>query len=109
MASTYEYIEHVLESLRGLDNQIRYRKMFGDYMVYIDDKPTLLVCDDTVFVKKLDVIKELMINADTGFPYNGAREHYVLDIDDKILTYNVIERILPELKVPVKRKNDKRK
>jgi DNA helicase-2/ATP-dependent DNA helicase PcrA len=33
---------------------VRYKKMFGEYMVYVNEKPILLVCDNTVFVKILD-------------------------------------------------------
>ena len=27
--------------------------MFGEYMVYVNDKPVLLVCGNTVYAKKL--------------------------------------------------------
>lgn len=49
MATSKEYIEFVREQLHGCGGEIRYRKMFGEYMVYINDKPVLLVCDDTAF------------------------------------------------------------
>ena len=50
MATTKDYIEYVCERLHGAGG-LRYRKMFGEYMVYVNDKPVLLVCDNTVFVK----------------------------------------------------------
>lgn len=59
MATSKEYIEFVCEQLAGTEN-VRYRKMFGEYMVYVNDKPILLVCDNTVMVKKLPEIAELM-------------------------------------------------
>lgn len=37
-------------------------------MVYINDKPILLICDNTVFVKKLDEIKEQIQDAEVGYP-----------------------------------------
>lgn len=52
MATSQEYIEFVCEQLVGVEN-VRYKKMFGEYMVYVNDKPVLLVCDNTVYVKKL--------------------------------------------------------
>ena len=64
--------------------------MFGEYMIYINEKPILMVCDNTVFVKLLPDIQELMEHADTGYPYDGAKEHYVLDIDNSELTTKVI-------------------
>lgn len=59
MATSQEYIEFVCEQLVGIEN-VRYKKMFGEYMVYVNDKPVLLVCDNTVYVKKLPEIEELM-------------------------------------------------
>ena len=59
MATSIEFIEYVCEQVSGI-GIVRYRKMFGEYMVYINDKPILLVCDNTVFVKELECIKELM-------------------------------------------------
>ena len=97
MATTQEYIEYVCEQIEGFEN-VRYRKMFGEYMIYVNEKPILLVCDNTVFVKKLDEIADLMKNNECGIPYKGAKEHYVLDMDEKDLCQEVLEileRITP--------------
>ena len=51
MATSKEYIEFVCEQLDGIEN-VTYRKMFGEYMVYVNAKPLLIVCDNTVMVKK---------------------------------------------------------
>ncbi len=72
MATSIEFIEYVCEQVSGI-GIVRYRKMFGEYMVYINDKPILLVCDNTVFVKELECIKELMKDADRGVPYPGSK------------------------------------
>lgn len=92
MATTQEYIEYVCEQIRGI-GQVRYRKMFGEYMVYVNDKPVLTVCDNTVFVKKLEIIQEMMQNAECGFPYKGAKEHYVLDIDNHDFCLEVVKKV----------------
>ena len=52
MATSEEYLSFVCEQIARF-GAVRYRKMFGDAMVYLDDKPILLVCDNTVFVKCL--------------------------------------------------------
>ena len=52
MGTSERYIGFVCEKLERFGN-IRSRKMFGEYMVYLNDKPILTVCDNTVFVKKL--------------------------------------------------------
>lgn len=81
--------------------------MFGEYMVYINDKPVLLVCDNTVYVKKLPEIEELMSGAECGVPYDSAKEHYILDIEDRKLTAKVVE-ILEQI-TPVPKKKAKKK
>ena len=72
MATTKDYIEYVCERLHGMGG-LRYRKMFGEYMVYVNDKPVLLVCDNTVFVKIVPELAALMADAERGLPYEGAK------------------------------------
>lgn len=99
-------IEFVCEQLVGVEN-VRYKKMFGEYMVYVNDKPVLLVCDNTVYVKKLPEIEELMSGAECGVPYDSAKEHYILDIEDRELTakaVEILERITPVPKNKAKKK-----
>lgn len=97
MATTNEYIEYVCEQIKGV-GEIRYKKMFGEFMIYVNDKPVIIVCDNVPFVKKLDCIKDKMQNAETGCPYNGAKEHYVLDIDNSEFCKSIIielEKVTP--------------
>ena len=104
MATTQDFIRYVTEQL-AFFSHVRYQKMFGEYMVYVDEKPVLLVCDNSVFVKKIPEVADLLKNADLGFPYTGAKEHYVLDIDDAELVRPVIQtlvRCLPEKKAKKK-------
>ncbi len=105
MASTEEYIKYVLEQIKGV-GIIRYKKMFGEYMVYVNEKPILLICDNTVYVKNLDCIKDKMIenNAELGIPYKSAKEHYILDIENVQLCKVIIEILEKEIPVPKPRK-----
>lgn len=106
MATTNEYIEYVCEQISGV-GEIRYKKMFGEFMVYLNNKPVIIVCDNVPFVKKLDCIKEMMKNADTGCPYKGAKEHYILDIDNSDLCKMIVMKIEKVTPVPKSRKNTK--
>ena len=106
MSTSAEFIEYVCEQIAGTED-IRYRKMFGEYMVYVNDKPILLVCDDTVFVKMLDEVKTKLSDADTGYPYDGAKLHYVLDIDNRELALDVIGILEPITPIPKPRNKKK--
>ncbi len=105
MATNIDYINYVCEQLEGIGN-ISYKKMFGEYMIYLNEKPVIIVCDNTAYVKKLDCIKELMENAQLGFPYKGAKEHYILDIDNSNFSKTVIMELEKVTKTPKKRIKD---
>ncbi|MDR3056130.1 MAG: TfoX/Sxy family protein [Zoogloeaceae bacterium] len=103
MATTPDFIEYVCDQIAGV-GAIRSRKMFGEYMVYVNDKPILLVCDNTVFVKQLDCLSQEMQNAEKGFPYTGSKLHYILDIDDADFAQKIIRVLEPVTPLPKQRK-----
>lgn len=103
MATTEDYIEFVFDQIDNSLNK-RYRKMFGEYMVYVNDKPVLMVCDDTVYAKKLDCIKPFIREDECGFPYNGAKEHYIIDPEDEENFNRIVVELEKVIKVPVKKK-----
>lgn len=82
MASSPEFVAYLCEQLEGL-GAVQSRKMFGDYMVYLNDKPVITVCDDRAMVKLLPCLKELLRKNPVEPPYEGAKDHYVLDPDDR--------------------------
>lgn len=106
MATTRDFIEYVCEQIRGI-GAVRYRKMFGEYMVYVNDKPILLVCDNTVYVKMLDCISKKMKDAEKGFPYEGAKEHYILDIEDSEFSRQIVALLEPVTPIPKPKKKKK--
>ncbi len=103
MATSKEYMEYVSEQLRDIDG-VTYKKMFGEYMVYVHEKPVLLVCDNTVLVKEVPELAELMRDAPEGYPYDGAKLHYLLDIEDRELTSRVIAILEPITPLPRRRR-----
>lgn len=103
MATTVDFIEFVCEQIRG-DWDLQYKKMFGEYMVYANGKPVLLLCDNTVYVKKLDAIAEKMQGAALGTPYAGAKEHYILDIDNADASREIVALLEPVTPLPKPRK-----
>jgi hypothetical protein len=109
MATDIDFIRYVCEQVSEAGT-IEFKKMFGDYMVYCDGKPALLVCDNAVFVKCLDEVKSLLdrngCDAGTGLPYKGAKPHYMLDIDNRELAVKaamLLAKILPFPKPKKKR------
>ena len=73
-------------------------------MVYVNAKPVIIVCDNTAFVKKLPCIEEKMKEAHTGYPYHGAKEHYILDIDNADFCKSVVIELEKVTPIPKARK-----
>ncbi|MDD3106891.1 MAG: transcriptional regulator [Bacilli bacterium] len=106
MASDLSFVQYVCDQLTDA-GIMTFRKMFGEYMVYCNDKPIVLVCDNIAFVKMKDEITTLMNTSETGYPYQGAKLHYVLDIDNKSLATEVVkalEAITPYPKAKITKK-----
>jgi TfoX/Sxy family transcriptional regulator of competence genes len=105
MATDLEFIQYVSDQINET-GRVRYRKMFGEYMIYVNDKPILLVCNNSVYIKKHECLVELLKESEKGIPYNGAKEHYLLDIDNKELCKEVIRLVEPRVEVPkIKKKS----
>ena len=107
MPTTDDYINYCLDQLRSFST-LKIRKMFGECMIYIDQRPAILVCDNTPYIKMHDSVQPFMSNASVGYPYPGAKLHYILDVDDTEQTYQVLQALLPYLSIPKpkKRKNN---
>lgn len=105
MACSQDYIDFVCSQLYGV-GVIRTRKMFGDWCIYVDEKPVILACDDQCFVKKHKVIEEMMQDAQSGFPYDGAKEHYILDIEHGNRAKAVVRKLVEVLPYPNTKKRN---
>lgn len=89
MATSREYIDWVCERLAPY-GEVRRRAMFGEYIVSLNGKNVVSVCDNSVFVKELPALAETFRDAERGFPYDGAKEHYILDMEDRALLDEVV-------------------
>ena len=55
MASSIEFVDFVCRQISPAGD-VSWRKMFGDYVVYLDGKPVFTVCDDTCYAKDLPAV-----------------------------------------------------
>ncbi len=104
MASTKEYLDFILEQLSELDD-ITYRKMMGEYIIYYRKKIVAGIYDDRFLVKPVTAAVELMPDATYEVPYEGAKEMLLVDeIDDKEFLKKLFEAMYDELPMPKKKK-----
>ena len=75
MASDARYLAFVCEQA-GLGTALTYRKMFGEYALYLDGRVVALVCDNELFVKPTGAGRAVLGEVAEAPPYPGARPHW---------------------------------
>lgn len=103
MACSADFIEALCQMLAPLGD-VRSRKMMGDYVIYVNDKCVITACDNIAYIKKLPCIAQLMTDAECGSPYPGAKEAYILNLDDISKTLKVIGLLWTKLPPPKPKK-----
>ena len=104
MGSSKEYLEYILEQLSGLED-ITYRAMMGEYILYYRGKIFGGVYDDRFLIKPIKIAKEMMPDADMELPYDGAKEMLLVDdVENREFLKELIEAMYDELPAARKRK-----
>ena len=88
MASTKKYKDYILEQLSLLDN-ISFRPMMGEYLLYYNKKLFGGIYDDRLLIKKTESNKKY--NMQEAIPYDGAKAMYLVnDIDNQESLKNIV-------------------
>jgi len=80
MSTQPETLAFLLDQL-GHWPGLRTRRMFGEYCVYVDDKPVAFVCDDQLYVKPTSAGEALMQPPVWGRFYDKAKPHLLVPPD----------------------------
>lgn len=83
MATEPGFVDYVLEQA-GLGERLTYRKMFGEYALYLDGKVVAMACDNSLFAKPLPQTAARVAGLPERPPYPGGKPHPVVDelLDD---------------------------
>lgn len=104
MASSKEYLDFILDQLSGLD-EISYRAMMGEYIIYYRGKIIGGIYDDRFLVKPTKSAREKMPDADLELPYEGAKEMLLVDnVENRDFLRDLLEAMYKELPAPKKKK-----
>lgn len=97
MASSKEYFDFISEQLSELDD-ISYRKMMGEYIIYYRGKIAGGVYDDRLLVKPVKSAESYMQSVKYELPYEGAKPMLLVDnVDDKDYLAGLFNAIYDEL------------
>ena len=103
MASSKEYLEFILEQLSLLD-EITYRAMMGEFIIYYRGKIVGGIYDDRFLVKQTKSATALMPEAMLELPYEGAKEMLLVEeVDNREFLKELFEAMYPELPAPKKK------
>ncbi len=104
MASDKEYLDFILEQLSGLEN-VTYRAMMGEYVIYYRGKIIGGIYDDRFLVKDTKTAAGMMPDADREIPYDGAKEMLLVDnVDNREFLAELLTAMYEELPAPKKKK-----
>ena len=104
MASSKEYLDLIMDQLSGLD-EISYRAMMGEYIIYYRGKIVGGIYDDRFLVKPTKSAKAMMPEADLEVPYEGAKEMLLVDnVENRDFLRDLLEAMYDELPAAKKKK-----
>lgn len=104
MASSKEYLNFVLEQLSDLE-EITYRAMMGEYIIYYRGKIVGGIYDDRLLVKPIGSAIDYMKNPKYELPYEGAKEMLLVeDVDNKEYLEGLFNAMYEELPSPKPKK-----
>ena len=100
MASSKEYLHFILEQLSDLDD-VSYRPMMGEFILYYRGKIIGGIYDDRLLVKKTPAALELMPAAICNLPYQGAKEMLLVDeVSSKEFLTKLFDAMYDQLPFP---------
>ncbi len=105
MASSEDYLKYILDQLSGLDD-ISYRAMMGEYIIYFRGKVVGGIYDDRFLVKPVKAAIDMMPDAEKELPYEGAKAMLLVDdVENREFLRELLETMYDELPAPKKKRN----
>lgn len=104
MASSKDYLAFIMDQLSLLDD-VSYRAMMGEYIIYFRGKVIGGIYDDRFLVKQTKAASSMMPDAGLEQPYEGAKEMIMVDeVDNREFLRDLFEAMYPELPLAKKKK-----
>ena len=104
MASTKEYLDFIMGQLSNLE-EITYRAMMKEYILYYRGKIVGGIYDDRLLVKPVETAIRYMSKVRYELPYDGAKEMLLVDeVDNKNFLAGLFNAMYEELPAPKPKK-----
>lgn len=104
MASSQGYLQFILGQLSELE-EITYRAMMGEFLIYYRGKLVGGIYDDRLLVKPVKSAMTYMPAASYELPYEGAKQMLLVDeVDNKAFLTGLLNAMYDELPAPKRQK-----
>lgn len=109
MASEKSFVDFIVDHMADA-GRIAYKKMFGEYGVYCDDKIVALICDNRLFIKPTEGGKAFIGNVVEAPPYPGAKMYFLIEdnLEAREWISELIRITAAELPQPKAKKNKRK-
>ena len=95
MSSSIDYLEYVLDLLSDIEN-ITYKKMMGEYILYCDGIIFGGIYDNRFLIKKTKTLENMGFKEE--IPYPSAKPMYLVDIENSEEINELIYKLINDLK-----------
>ncbi len=109
MASDESFVQFIAEQIQNA-GAVRYRKMFGEYALYCNDKVVALICDNQLFLKPTNAGKAYLGEVIEAPAYPGAKPSFLIDerFEDSEWLSKLIQLTEKALPAPAKKKKKRK-
>jgi len=101
MSTDQAFVEYV-QSQSGLWNEISFRKMFGEYALYLHGRVVAFACDNQLYLKPTEEVRAMLGKVSEAPPYPGGKLHFQLDeqLEDRELLRRLLFATAAALPLP---------
>lgn len=108
MATNQKFVDFIIDQI-DIPGQVTYRKMFGEYALYLGTKVIALICDNKLYIKPTDAGRAYMVEVIEAPPYPGAKPSFLISdkLDDRTWLRNLVNITAEALPEPKEKKKKK--
>ena len=101
MATDKAFVDYIAEQAQ-LGTALAFKRMFGEYAIYLDGKVIGFACDNSVLLKRSDATAAQLDALPQRPPYPGAKPYAVADelLDDSEAFAALLRRTAAALPLP---------
>jgi TfoX/Sxy family transcriptional regulator of competence genes len=101
VATDQSFVEYI-QSQSGLGHRLSFKKMFGEYALYLHGKVVAFACDNQLYLKPTEEARALLGSVSEHPPYPGAKLYFRMDeqLEDRELLLRALETTARALPLP---------